>query len=191
MIAAVVLAAGASARLGRPKQLVAHRGRTLVRHVVECALGAGCDPVLVVLGARAGAIRPEIEDTAARPVLNERWREGLGSSIRAGIGALQDGWPDARGALLLACDQRRITSGVVRELLGSFRGSDRRIVACAYAGTVGVPAVFDRSLFGELLALEGPTGAKRILQAHGPELVRFPWPDGAFDVDHPPDAKKN
>ncbi len=183
LIAAIVLAAGESGRLGRPKQLLAYRGRTLVRHVVECAAAGGCDPVLVVLGARAREVGHEVEQTAAHAVLNPRWSEGLGSSVRAGVEALQSGWPQAAGVLLLACDQPRITADLVRGLLEQLAEPGRRIVACSYAGTVGVPALFDRSLFPELAALAGPGGAKAVIRSHWAELTRWPWPDGAFDID--------
>jgi molybdenum cofactor cytidylyltransferase len=187
LIAAVILAAGASARLGRPKQLLAYRGRTLLRHVVDCAAAGGCDPVLVVLGAHADAVRAELEETTAHAVRNDAWRQGVGSSVRAGVDAVQRGWQDASAVLLLTCDQPRLTPELVRRLRERFVRTAARIVACEYAGIVGVPALFARSLFPELLALPGPTGAKPVLQAHAREVVGFAWPDGAADVDTPED----
>jgi molybdenum cofactor cytidylyltransferase len=187
VIAAVILAAGESARLGRPKQLLAYRGRTLLRHVVDCAAAGGCDPVLVVLGAHADALRSELEETTARAVRNDAWRQGVGTSVRAGVGAVQRGWPDASGVLLLTCDQPRVTPELVRRLNERFVRAGARIVACEYAGTVGVPALFARSLFPELLALPGPTGAKPVLQSHVRDVVSFAWPDGAADIDTPED----
>ncbi len=179
-VAAVILAAGESARLGRPKQLLAYRGRSLLRHVVECADAGGCSPLIVVLGARDQEILHEIESTPALPVINRDWKAGMHSSIRAGIERLP---PDARAALLLTCDQPRITPEIVRSLCERFDGRAGRMVACAYAKTVGIPALFERSLFAELCALEGPGGARSVLQAHPNELLRVPWPDGAVDVD--------
>jgi molybdenum cofactor cytidylyltransferase len=187
VIAAVILAAGEAARLGRPKQLLPYRGRTLLRHVVECATAGGCDPVLVVLGARAQELLPELEGTAAHSVLNEAWRRGIGSSVRTGVATVRQRWPGANAVLLLTCDQPRITPEWVRRIGERFDPADARIVACEYAGTVGVPALFERSLFPELLALSGSTGAKRVLEAHPTEVVGLPWPDGAVDIDRPED----
>ena len=190
MIGAVLLAAGESARFGRPKQLLPYRGRSLLRHAIECALGGGCEPVLVVLGARAAEVRSEVEATTARVVLNERWSDGIGGSIAAGVEALRTGWPDARGALLLACDQPRLTPELVRELLGHAQGSGRPIVACEYAGTLGIPAVFDRALHAELASLRGPGGAKGLIESRIDDVLRVPWPGGALDVDRPDDYER-
>jgi molybdenum cofactor cytidylyltransferase len=190
VIAAVVLAAGESSRLGRPKQALPHRGRSLLRHTVECAVAAGCDPVLVVLGARAGELGAELDGTPARTVTNEDWREGIGSSVRAGVAAVERERPDARAVLLLVCDQPRLTPQVLRRLLERFRAAGPRIVACEYAGTVGVPALFERALFPELLELSGPTGAKPLLRTHAEEVVRLAWPDGDVDVDRPGDLDR-
>jgi molybdenum cofactor cytidylyltransferase len=189
VIAALILAAGESARLGRPKQLLPYRGRTLLRHVVECAAAGGCDPVLVVLGARADELLGRLEGTAAHRVLNEAWREGIGSSVRTGVAAVRHRWPDASAVLLLTCDQPRITPDLVRRIGERFDRAEGRIVACEYAGTIGVPALFERSLFPELLALSGSTGAKPVLEAHPTDVVRLPWPDGAKDIDRPEDLQ--
>lgn len=189
MIAAVILAAGESARLGRPKQLLPFRSRTLLRHVVECATDGGCDPVLVVLGARADELLGELDETVAHRVLNEAWRQGIGSSVRAGVAAVRQQWPETSAVLLLTCDQPRITPQLVRRIGERFDRADARIVACEYAGTIGVPALFERSLFPELLALSGTTGAKPVLEAHPTDVVRISWPDGARDIDRPEDLE--
>jgi molybdenum cofactor cytidylyltransferase len=189
LIAAIILAAGESARLGRPKQLLPFRGRSLLRHVIDCATEGGCDPVLVVLGARAEEMRAELEGSAAQRVLNAAWRQGIGSSVRTGVAAVRQRWPAASAVLLLTCDQPRITPQLVRRICDRFDRADARIVACEYAGTIGVPALFERSLFPELLALPGTTGAKPVLEAHPTEVVRLAWPDGAEDIDRPEDLR--
>jgi molybdenum cofactor cytidylyltransferase len=189
MIAAVVLAAGTSQRLGRPKQLLVHGGRTLLRRAVDAALAGGCRPVLVVLGAGADALRPEVAATGAEVVLHERWARGLGSSVGAGVRAAARACPAVGAVVLLASDQPRLAPAVVRALRERWEAGDARIVACRYGGTVGVPALFDRALFGELLALDGPLGAKPVLQAHAGELVALDWPEGAIDVDTPADRE--
>jgi len=189
VIAAVVLAAGGSTRFGRPKQLMPFRGRSLLRHAVDCATAGGCDPVFVVLGAQINDLRPELEGTPSSVVVNADWQQGLATSVRAGVRAVQQ-IAAARALLLLTCDQPRLTPTVVRDIRERFEQAGSRIVASEYAGTVGVPALFDRSLFAELLALKGAGGAKVILQAHAKDLDRVAWPDGAFDIDTPGDYEK-
>jgi molybdenum cofactor cytidylyltransferase len=183
VIAAVVLAAGGSARLGRPKQLLVHEGRTLLRRAVDAAREGGCRPVFVVLGAGADALRADVAAAGGEVVLNEAWERGLGSSIRAGVREAARACPPVGAVALLAADQPRLAPEVVRRLRERWEAGDVRIVACRYAGTLGVPALFDRALFPELQALDGPLGAKPVLAAHAGEVVPVDWPDGAIDVD--------
>lgn len=187
MIAAVVLAAGESARLGQPKQLIGWQGQSLVRHAVECAADGGCEPVFVVLGAHAEKLRFELSATSARPVPNPRWQEGLGSSVSAGVRAVEEQSPEASAVVLLVCDQPRITPGLIRRLCRRRAEAGARLVACAYAGTVGVPALFDRDFFPDLAGLSGPVGARSLLRRHADEVLQIPWPEGALDLDLPED----
>lgn len=180
MIAAVVLAAGASTRLGRPKQLLSAGGQSLVKRAVACCVGARCHPVVVVLGADAELVGRELEDTIARPALNEDWREGMASSVRTGVEALP---VDVEATILLVCDQPRISPEILEKLRDAYDRTPGRIVACEYSGTLGGPALFHRDRFSELLQLRGEDGAKPILLRHAAEIVRVPWPDGAVDID--------
>ena len=189
MIPAVVLAAGAARRYGSPKQVLSHRGRPLVRVAVEAALGAGCTPVFVVIGAHADVVRIAIEDLPVRMVRNAAWKEGIASSIRRGVEHVTRE-PGAEAVLLLPCDLPHVDADVVRRLLSAATGhreSGVRTAACAYEGTVGPPAVFPRSRFERLLTLEGDRGAKTILLEEGPEIIRLEWPEGALDIDDPAD----
>ena len=188
MIAAIILAAGESSRMrGRAKPLLRFGGRPLIRVVVDAALEAGCRPVIVVLGDRAEAIRAEIAKLPIEIVTHPDWSEGMGSSIGAGIGHLLPAPREVRGALLLTCDQPRISSAVIGELTDVFDAVEGRRVACEYAGTVGVPALFERSLFRDLLILRGDRGAKRLLLRDPAKLVRVPWAQGAENINTPED----
>ena len=187
-----MLAAGASRRLPGPKQLLRFQGATLLRHAARTAVAAGCGPVVVVLGAAALAkqLRFELVDLDVRIVENHRWREGMSTSIQAGLDALERAEaPDA--ALITTCDQPHVTARLLKQLVAAYRASATRppAVACAYAGTVGVPALFDRSLFAELMGLDRDQGAKGVLERHLPGVLRMPFEPAAVDIDTPEDAR--
>jgi molybdenum cofactor cytidylyltransferase len=187
VIAAVVLAAGGSRRLGRPKQLVRAGGEPLVVRTARSALDAGCEPVVVVVGSGADAVTRSLAALPVRTVTNEDWPEGMSASIRAGIADVGR-VPAVRAALILVCDQRRIDAAVLRTLCDAFDEGAGAAVASGYAGTMGVPALFDRSLFDELLELRGDRGARAVLERHRERVRRVPWPEGAEDVDTPGDG---
>lgn len=184
-IAIVILAAGASTRLAVAKQLLTFRGRSLLRQAAEEALAAGGHPVLVVLGAHAARFHEEIGDLPVSVVVNARWSEGMGTSIRAGIEALTAAVDshEVVAAVLTVCDQPFLSAALLRELITAHQRSGRALVATTYAGTRGVPALFSRSLFPELLALHGHEGARRVIQAHPDDTLVVPFPEGAFDID--------
>jgi len=187
MIAGVVLAAGESSRLGSPKQLVKVHDRTLLNHTLDCCVNGGCAWVAVVLGAAMDTILPTLTGLPSEVVINEQWREGIASSIRSGVSALP---AEAEAVVLATCDQPLLKSDVVRRLIQGFDGDPARMVACVYAGAVGVPALFGRGRFDELLRLRGDSGARRLLRANLESVVTVPWPGGAFDVDSPSDRDR-
>ncbi|MGA2382873.1 MAG: nucleotidyltransferase family protein [Gemmatimonadales bacterium] len=190
-IGVVVLAAGASRRLPGPKQMLRFRGVTLLRHAAQTAVAAGSGPVVVVLGAASTAkqLRFELVDLDVRIAENARWKEGMSSSIRAGLDALEQA-EATEAVLIMTCDQPHVTADLLKQLVATYREKRPAAVACAYAGTVGVPALFDRSLFAELHALEHDQGAKRILERHLHVIGRIPFEQGAVDIDTPEDVGK-
>jgi len=168
--AAVVLAAGASTRLGFPKQLVTLGGETLLDRAVRVALEAGCVPV-VVLGSSAALIRERCAFANVRVVVNYAWASGMGSSIRCGVEALIDA---AAGCVVMTCDMPAVTPSHLRALIDT-----KTVTASGYAGRRGVPAYFPASAFQELMELSGDRGARGLLQ-HAPVME---LPGGEFDVD--------
>jgi CTP:molybdopterin cytidylyltransferase MocA len=158
--AIVVLAAGASRRLGRPKQMVRRGGESLVRCIARAALATRPLWVGVVVGAHASRVAAELRGLPVTIVHNRGWREGIAASVRAGVHAA----PGAASRLLiLTVDQWRVDAGDVRTLL---RGARTRLpVAARYAGRVGVPAVFPRAWRARLLGLRGDAGAAALLRA--------------------------
>jgi len=179
-IPAIILAAGASRRLGSPKQLARYAGETLLRHAVVAA--GACAPVVVVTGCRAPEMAAELAGLPVTVVVNPDWEEGMASSIRAGVKALPAG---ADGALFLVCDQPAVDAELVGRLLEAWQGLP---VACTYGGVRGIPALLPASAFPDLMALSGDKGAKGLLQ--GPGVVEVPFPQGDWDVDKHGDLQR-
>ncbi len=191
-VAIILLAAGASTRMGRPKLLLRYGSRSFLRHAAEVAAASICRPILVVLGAYANQLQSEIDDLPVRSVINERWADGMGSSIQVGVGALKtyDRADNTEALVLMLCDQPFVTAAVIHNLVTAFRSNGKSISASEYGGTLGVPAVFGREYFAALAALSGAAGAKHIIAAHASEVMRVPFPQGATDVDTPEDYRQ-
>lgn len=174
--AAIVLAAGGSRRLGRPKQLLELQGEALVRRAARLCLESGFDPVLVVLGSSAAEVEAALAGLTVRCVANPDWPEGMATSIRAGLKALPAG---VGAVLLLPCDQPAVSADLLQRFRRAHAGSPGTTFASAYAGGAGIPALFPGSRFAELAGLRGDRGAKALLE--GAELI--PFAEGAFDID--------
>lgn len=186
-IPAIVLAAGASTRLGQPKQLVQYRGENLLARAIRIASEAGADPVFVVLGANLDAILPTGLRDQAVPVINKNWEHGISTSIHAGLRAVHGALPATEGVLLLACDQPRLSADHLRALLRTFSSESGSIAASAYAGVLGTPAVFPRGAFRQLFGLRGDMGARALLVKPARPVIGVPFPDGEVDIDTPAD----
>lgn len=178
----LVLAAGASTRLGQPKQLVRLDGRPLLHTMVTHAVAAAGHAVTVVLGAHAQEMAMLLKHSPASVIVNRQWEEGLGASIRCGIAALP---PACDAVLLMLADQVGITGDDLKRLMSAWRGQDGVIAASLYSGTVGVPAIFPRWCFPELMALRGDRGARLLLLRHTDRLTRVPMTNAAQDLDTP------
>jgi molybdenum cofactor cytidylyltransferase len=180
---AIILAAGASTRLGRPKQLLPFRGQTLLRRAIAAVRAAPVRRVFVVLGARAALIHAHAAADGIDFVENVDWRNGMGSSIGAGMRALPaQSPPDA--VLLAVCDQPLLATAHVASLVETHRHHPGIVVASRYDDEViGVPALFPRVLFAELRAVAPHSGAKAIVERHIDMTVLLPFPEGAVDID--------
>jgi molybdenum cofactor cytidylyltransferase len=183
----VILAAGASSRLGRPKQLLPYLGKTLVEHAARTAIASGAAEVIVVVGAESDAVREKLQGLPVRIVRNVDWAEGMGGSIRCGVAALQDGLECAVVAL---CDQPRITPDLLRELALRQIETGSRIVASSYDGVVGAPCAFGRELFADLMALQGDAGARDLIRNSAAPVETVAFSGGNVDVDTPDDYRQ-
>jgi len=189
-VAAVVLAAGGSIRFGKPKQLAIFQGEPLVRRIVTAAKDAGCAPVVVVVGASAAQIAPVLAGLPVSIIEHPNWSNGLGSSIALGVMHAASITPDLDAAILLTCDQPFVNAVMLRQLIQIHLENKKPIVASAYADTLGVPALFDRSCFGDLLQLTGDSGAKGIILARRNDVTPFDFPAAAVDIDTATDYEK-
>jgi len=181
---AVVLAAGASTRMGEPKQLLRLDGRTLLRRTVDTLLASPAWPVVVVLGAHMETIRPEV-----LIVENREWAEGLASSIRTGMSVLEAFSLSLEAALLVHCDQPNLSPDAIASLIGIHHRAGKSIAAAHYAGHPGPPALFARGHFHELMELRGSGGAKPLLARHADLLATVELPELAVDLDTPADLR--
>ena len=184
-IAALVLAAGASRRLGEPKQLVQIEGESLLRRTTRIALEAGYAPVFAILGFAAERMRPELDGLGIQVVVNSNWEEGMGSSLRCGLQAVMQEQPTPDAVLVLVCDQVRLNRVHLRTLLQRHAEGNGAITASTFAGRMGVPAVFGAEYFPELLNLQGDRGARELIRAASEQVNAVEWPDGELDLDHP------
>jgi molybdenum cofactor cytidylyltransferase len=182
-IAVIILAAGASSRLGSPKQLLQYGGNTLLQHSVQAAIDSTARPVIVVLGAAKELMQNVIDNTHVQVVINKDWKEGMASSIRCGITELLRVHPHAIGAVIILCDQPYITPGLINELVSAHKISGKAIVASAYRGTLGAPTFFHKTIFPALLELKGDVGAKSIIRLHEAGVAAVPFSKGDIDID--------
>jgi len=187
LVPVIVLAAGASRRLGEPKQLVMVDGETLLGRTIRVVREAGADATYVVLGANADRIAAAVDLSGVTVVNNLDWESGIASSIRAGVRAIGS---DADAVMLLVCDQPQLSARHLHQLLDEFeRASGAVIVASEYAGMAGIPAVFPARYFPALLGLNGDTGARKILREVGDSVLTVNFAGGEVDVDLPADIE--
>jgi molybdenum cofactor cytidylyltransferase len=189
MIAAIILAAGESRRLSTPKQLVPYKGRTLIARSVDAAAGSRCDHIIVVLGAHAESIIPEIRDMCAEIACNPDWQQGKATTIKAGMNAVTLSPTPFDSVILMTCDQPHVDSALLNAIIDRHGSWPDCIVACEYAGTTGVPALVPRKYFGDLLSLSGEEGAKSLIRTHPEATQTIHFPDGALDIDSPRDLE--
>ncbi|HEX4284218.1 MAG TPA: nucleotidyltransferase family protein [Terracidiphilus sp.] len=187
-VAAIILAAGASRRLGQPKQLVGFGGEALLERALRLAKEAGASPVLAVLGANFAPICASVTFNQAIPVFNERWEQGMSSSIHAGLLEADVRAPESIGSLVMTCDQPHLSASYLRSLLEAFAAqSEPTIVSSIYAGIHGIPAVFPRSVYPKLHAIHGDKGARTLLAKPPCAIVAVPCSGCEIDIDLPED----
>ncbi|HEX3730264.1 MAG TPA: nucleotidyltransferase family protein [Opitutaceae bacterium] len=186
----LVLAAGASTRMGSPKQLLPVGGEPLVARAAGAALASPAWPVVVVLGSGADGIRPALARLPVLAVENPAWAEGMASSIRAGLAALRQFSPSLQGVVVALCDHPAFSAAAIVRLAEAQRASGRSIAAARYGGRCGAPALFLREHFAALSRLTGEDGARAFLNAEPGRVAAVDLPEFAVDLDTPEDYRR-
>jgi molybdenum cofactor cytidylyltransferase len=187
-ISALILAAGASSRLGQPKQMLPWKSSTLLGHSITAAQTV-VESVYVVLGAFYEETLPEVQKWKAQPILNKDWQKGISTSIRCGV-EVAFCQPEIQAVLILLCDQPSITEEHLQNLIHLYHPIQSPITASFYAGSHGVPAIFDRSFMQGLLSLQGDKGAKSLLEKYHSLVKAIAMDEGEVDIDSPEDWEK-
>ena len=179
----IILAAGASRRLGHAKQLLNMEGMPLLSYMITQAIKTKARRVFVVLGASAEAIRSTVVNDQVEWVENSNWKEGMSSSIRSGINHLIKHHPEVEATVLMMCDQPFVTTGLINQIIEKQMQSGKDIVTCSYGGVVGPPTLFTFKFFPELLKLKGDAGAKKIIERSPDQVATVDFPRGEIDID--------
>jgi len=185
----IILAAGSSSRLGRPKQLIEFQGKKLIQKAIEEAQKSKADALVVVLGWNSELIKSTFDSKQIPFVINENWEEGMASSMQAGLSFLMENeQPDQ--VILILVDQPFVDANLLNRLILEKERTGKGIVACAYSETLGVPAIFDQKYFEELLMLKGTDGAKKVILRNKADVFEIEFPLGAVDLDTEEDLRQ-
>ena len=184
----LILAAGNSSRLGSPKQLIEFEGQTLIERITEIALTIS-EEVLIVLGGNADQILPKLAkfENTISTVFNPDWEEGMGTSIRIGVEKLAK---NSDSIIVLLSDQPFISKVLLQNMVQIYAKTQNPIISCVYNNTLGVPILFNKSIFSELLKLSGDKGAKSFLHLYENKISTVDFPEGIIDIDTIDDVKK-
>jgi len=185
----MIMAAGASRRLGQSKQLLEYKGDTLIRRISKEAIQANCGNVTVITGFDHEKMENEITDLNLNVFFNKEWEEGLGASIRNGLAYILNRNPDTNALLLSMVDQPFVDAAHLKKLVNAYDSARSMIIASAYSGTFGVPVLIDSFYFDLLSKLKGDEGGKKILANYIKNIVEIPFIDGAIDIDEKKDLK--
>lgn len=184
-VAGILLAAGTSSRMGSNKLLFDLHGESVVRSAARRALAGGLSPLLVVLGHQADRVRQELEGLPCQTVVNPDYEQGINTSLKAGVAALPEG---VQATMVLLSDMPFVTPEMIAGLIDRYRSNPAPLVISDYEGVNAPPMLYDRSLFGELLAMTGEGCGRQVVKRHRHEAEVLAWPAAALaDLDVPED----
>jgi molybdenum cofactor cytidylyltransferase len=184
-IGILILAAGSSSRMGMSKQMLPVGGTSLLGKTITAALQAKFTNIIVVLGSNADEHRIAANEFPVTTLMNSDWQKGMGTSIKVGLNYFRE--TSIKGIIILVCDQPTLSSEILINLVLEQRKSKKAIIACRYARTLGVPALFMADTFQKLLALQDEHGAKKIILENQDDVSSTAFPSGEIDLDTPED----
>jgi molybdenum cofactor cytidylyltransferase len=188
-VAAIVLAAGSSRRMGTPKQLLELKGKTLLEHTLANVRAARIGDIVLVLGANAEKIQACVATEDLKVVVNAGHEQGMGTSLRTGLAAVK---PEMEAALIVLADQPFIQPSTLRAIVESRQRTGAKITVPLYKGFRGNPVLLDRSVFPELMGLSGDVGCRAIFGSHVEGIHKLAVDDVGvlIDIDSPEDLKR-
>ncbi len=178
----IILAAGNSSRLGKPKQLLQYKGKTLLQHIVDEAFTAQLHPVVIVTGANSELISQNIHQSV-HIAFNANWQQGMASGIAIGMKTLLAIKNTIEAIILAVCDQPFVSSELFLQLNNVQKQTNKAIVASHYVNTMGTPVLFTQLYFSQLINLSGKGGAKQLLEIYKDDVASVSFPDGNIDID--------
>ena len=170
--------------MGSPKQLLMLNNANLIQHAIDEALSADAEKVLVVLGSGAEIITDSINKKQAHIINNKNWEEGIASSIRIGVENARLISPSINAVILMVCDQPYVSASLLKNLVAHHNDTGKPIVASQYKDTLGTPVLFNKTIFPELLKLNGDSGAKQIILDNKEKVQPVKFPLGEIDIDN-------
>lgn len=182
--AIIILAAGASSRMGAPKQLLLVDGKTLIKRICETAMDTPCHPIVTVLGANRNLIRKETDRMPITVIDNPQWENGMSSSIKMGLAGAYMTEKAIEAAIFLTVDMPYVNAELINKMIEKAESDEKiEIVACKYDSQMGIPVLFKRTLFTDLLELTGDEGAKKVVLKNKDKTAFIDFPEGKLDLD--------
>jgi len=188
-IGVILLAGGSSSRMGQSKQLLNIEGEPLLLRSAKVALESKAEKVIVVLGANEKAHRIIIQNLPIEILNNLNWQMGIGNSLKAGLNYLIKTYPFIEAVIIMVCDQPHLTANHLKKIIAEYISTSSPIIASRYSNTLGVPALFAKSYFNELLNLPNDQGARKIILQHSKFTSIIDFPEGFIDLDTPDDYR--
>jgi len=185
----IILAAGSSTRLGQAKQLVGVKGMPLLLKSVLVALEAHFEHIVVVLGYHADEHKKTIDHLPMEAIIHDEWEKGMGSSLKKGLLHTIESRPETSAVVVMVCDQPLLTATHLLHLRELYKNTSKPIIASRYGTILGVPALFDRSLFPEILNINDAEGAKAVIVQNAESVESIHWEEGNLDIDTPEDLE--
>ena len=184
---AVILAAGSSSRMGKPKQFLKIDNETLIQKAANAAMDAGAGETIIIAGLDHDLIKTELHRSTIQVIVNPHSELGIGSSLKFGVQFVMKNFSDYDAAVIMVCDQPLVTSNHLGKIISEYKNTKSPIVASSYSGRNGVPVLFHRSMYEKLLTIKDQQGAKNIIEQNSTLVKSIDFPEGAIDIDTPED----